>query len=467
MTTRFLTVAPLLAALLTACTQTVNGVASRDGVASDDAAHDDAARTDAGHTDAGHTDAARTDAARADVAPERDAPDSARPPPCISLTRRDCLLDSLRVSMTVRAMAVDRAEVLVLGGLAHDTAIGPPPDRLAMIVDRAAVHRVATTPALGWSAGFNVQSHAPPTIGVSAVMPVADVVVAVNEHDCGDDPTRLTGPCIWSITSDGDHAVSALRYRGRYAPTDAVERSVLARDSIEGGDVSAHLSRSFGTPDGRRYAQSAVTGLLGATPAATHDDAPTGRGLLDALRGDGAEARALDALGSGVRVVAENLLRGASSPLPRPLDVTLPGDASIAARLGRRRGAWFVLAQRPGGIACSAVSDGGETLLRDVAVLDGVGLNAPLSSTPAGDAFALDHTGAVRVGDRVFEGPATLVATLDDGCRATAIVDLPHVSPTASAPSVLARVARTGVLYVAQNFTEASDRWSEVIALAP
>ncbi len=365
-------------------------------------------------------------------------------------------------------MAVDRADTLVLGGLAHDTVIGPPPDRLAMIVDSAAVHRVTTTPALAWRAGFNLRSRTRPTIGVSAVLPADDVVVAVNEHDCGDDPTRLTGPCIWSIASDGAHDASALRYRGRYAPSDSVERSVLVRDSIEASDVSAYLSRSLATPAGRRYAQSAVTGLLGArSPVEIHDDAPTGRGVLDALRGGGAEARALDALDSGVRVVAENLLPGAPSPLPRPLDVTLAGDTSVATRLGRRGAAWFVLMQRPVGIACSAVSDTGQTLLRDVAVLDGVGLDAPLSSTPAGDAFALDHTGAVRVGDRVFEGPATLLATLDDGCRATVIVDLPHVNAAASAPSILTRAARTGVLYVAQNFTEGDDRWSEVFALAP
>ncbi len=192
-----------------------------------------------------------------------------------------------------------------------------------------------------------------------------------------------------------------------------------------------------------------------------------GRGILDVWRGGGVEGYALDTAGGGVRLLAENLEPGASWPLSRALYVLLPGDASVAARLAHRGEGWFVLLQSPGRLGCSAVGDGGETLLGDVLVLEGAGLTAPLSRSPAGDAFVLDHTGPVRVGGRNYEGPATLVATLGTGCRATVIVDLPHANGTAAAPSTLTEGAREGTLYVAQNFTTPEARWSEVRAIAP
>ena len=192
-----------------------------------------------------------------------------------------------------------------------------------------------------------------------------------------------------------------------------------------------------------------------------------GRGILDVWRGGGVEGYALDTAGGGVRLLAENLEPGASWPLSRALYVLLPGDASVAARLAHRGEGWFVLLQSPGRLGCSAVGDGGETLLGDVLVLEGAGLTAPLSRSPAGDAFVRDHTGPVRVGGRNYEGPATLVATLGTGCRATVIVDLPHANGTAAAPSTLTEGAREGTLYVAQNFTTPEARWSEVRAIAP
>lgn len=468
MTLRHLASMGLGAALLAACAQTVTDSAEQADSALPDASLFDAALLDASPADIAPADIAPADIARPDAPTERDAPDAELPSTrCVSLARPDCVVDALRVSMTVRAMAVDRDGALVLGGLAHDTVIGPPPDLLASVVDNAAVHWVATSPSLAWRAGFNLRSRVPPTFGVSAVLTAADTVVAVNEHDCGNDPTRLTGPCIWSVARGASTNSRAIRYRGRYAPDDTVARSMLVHDGIEASDVTAYITRSVATPTGPRYAQSAVSGLLGgAPPVAVHSDALVGRGILDGWRGGGVDARVLDTADAGVRVVAENLDPGASSPLPRRLDVTLPGDASVAARLAHRGDAWFVLLQSPGRLGCSAVGDGGETLLGDVLVLAGADLTAPLAWSPAGDAFVIDHTGPVRVGGRTFEGPATLVAALDVGCRATVLVDLPHANATASAPSTLAGDG-VGVLYVAQNATTADESWCDIRAIAP
>ena len=237
----------LCAALHSACTQTVN-----DSEARADASRADAPASDVSRADSALNDSAPSDASRPDGAPARDAPDAALPPPgCVSPARLDCVVDMLQVTMTVRAMAIDRAGAVVLGGLAHDTVIAPDPQLLPRIVDSAAVHWVDTVPSLTWSRGVNLESSVRPTFGVSAIMPAADVVVAVNEHDCGTDPTRLTGPCIWTAARDARPDARAIRYRGRYAPDDTIERAMLVHDAIEGGDVTAYVTRSVATPTGR------------------------------------------------------------------------------------------------------------------------------------------------------------------------------------------------------------------------